>query len=121
MELLKANDIDTYTVEVTDPLPQKQFEFIDNIVLPRLPYYYGLGAAGLDARQATRVEIQPGTIAAMICTPPEPPVWDEENSGWVYVDDDGTVYEWDADLTGATNPLPAIRLVWLASYLVEHF
>lgn len=29
------------------------------------------------------------------------------------MDDSSTVYEWDADLAGATNPQPAIRLVWL--------
>ena len=44
----------------------------------------------------------------------------------VYVADDGTVYELDADLTGASNPPPAIRLVWLedariASVLVASF
>jgi hypothetical protein len=40
-------------------------------------------------------------------------VWDEAGSGWVYVDDNGSVYEWGSDISGALNPVPAIRLVWL--------
>jgi hypothetical protein len=115
MELIKAHEGDAYIVEVAEPLPQKEFEFIDNTVLPRLPYYYGLVAVGLDdsGKQLRSRMSAVKSGQAYDLTPPEPPVWDEENSGWVYVDEHGTVYEWNTDLTGATNPQPAIRLVWL--------
>jgi len=121
MELIKANDTDAYTVEVTEPLPQKEFEFADNTVLPRQPYYYGLVAVGLDdkGKQLRSRMSAAKTGQAYDLTPPEPPQWDEEGSGWVYVDDDGTVYEWDADLTGASNPRPAIRLIWLEDVRVD--
>jgi hypothetical protein len=45
-------------------------------------------------------------------TPPEPPVWDEVSSSWVYVDDNETIYEWTDDLSSVLNPQPAVRLVW---------
>ncbi|MCF6154507.1 MAG: hypothetical protein E3K36_04480 [Candidatus Brocadia sp.] len=121
MEFIKANDTDTYTVEVTEPLPQKEFEFIDNTVLPRQPYYYGLVAVGLDdnGKQLKSRMSSTKSGQAYDLTPPEPPQWDEVNSGWVYVDDNGTVYEWGADLTEASNPQPAIRLVWMEDARVK--
>lgn len=121
MELIKANDTDAYTVEVAEPLPQKEFEFMDVTVLPRLPYYYAVVAVGLsdEGKWLKSKPSVPKSGQAYDLTPPEPPQWDEENSGWVYMDDNGTVYEWDADLTGASNPQPAIRLVWLEDVRVS--
>ena len=114
MELIKAHETDTYTVEVTAPLPRKEFEFIDNTVLPRLPYYYGLIAVGLDNNgKQLKSRMSAMKIGqAYDLTPPDPPVWDEVSSGWVYVDENETIYEWTDDLSSASNPQPAVRLVW---------
>jgi hypothetical protein len=114
MEPVKAHEGDAYTVEVTELLPQKEFEFIDHTVLPRLPYCYGLVAVGLDdsGKQLRSRMSAVKNGQAYDLTPPEPPVWDEENSGWVYVDDNETIYELADDLSAASNPQPAVRLVW---------
>jgi hypothetical protein len=95
-------------------LPRKEFEFTDAAVLPRLLYYYGLVAIRLDdnGKQLKSRMSAVKSGQAYDLKPPEPPVWDQEVSGWVYVDENETIYEWTDDLSSAANPQPAIRLVW---------
>lgn len=121
MELVKPNQTDLFTVAVNGTLPGKEFEFMDSSVVARQAYYYALVGIGLsDEGKWLRSRLSKAKIGqAYDQTPPEPPVWDEVSSGWVYVDDDGTVYEWNADISGAVNPVPAIRLVWLDDARVD--
>ena len=114
MQLIKANDADTYSVEISGDLPQKEFEFIDDRVMPRRPYFYAVVAVGLsdEGKWLKSRSSLPRSGQAYDLTPPEPPVWDPVNSAWVYIDDNDVVYEWGADLSSAVNPRPAVRLVW---------
>ena len=114
MQLIKANDADTYSVEINGDLPQKEFKFIDDSVIPRRPYYYAVVAVSLsdEGKWLKSRSSLPKSGQAYDLTPPDPPAWDEVNSGWVYIDDNEVVYEWDADLSSAVNPQPAVRLVW---------
>ena len=77
MELIKAHESDTYSLEVTAPLPRKGFEFIDNTVLPRLRYYYGLIAVGLDNNgKQLKSRMSAMKIGqAYDLTPPAAPEW----------------------------------------------
>ena len=114
MELIKAHDTDVYSVGVNGSLPNKEFEFADESAIARQAYYYGVVAVDLDDAGKwlpSRVS-QAGVGQAYDLTAPEPPEWDEVASGWIYIDDDEIIYEWNDDLTSATNPLPAIRLFW---------
>lgn len=83
MELIKDHEPDAYTVEVTEPLPEKGFEFIDSTVLPRVPYYYGLVAIGLD-NNAKELKSRMSAVKsgqAYDLTPPEPPEWESVQWG----------------------------------------
>ena len=113
MELIKTNSSDAFTVSVGENIPG-QFVFIDATAIPRQPYYYGVIAVGLSDEGKWLKSKMSNVVVGQgyDLTPPEPPVWDEENSGWVYVDDNDVVYEWDDDLSAALNPMPSIRLLW---------
>ena len=113
MELIKTNSSDAFTVSVGENIPG-QFVFIDATAIPRQPYYYGVIAVGLSDEGKWLKSKMSNVVVGQgyDLTPPEPPVWDEENSGWVYVDDNDVVYEWDDDLSAALNPMPAIKLIW---------
>ncbi len=122
MELVKANDTDVFTYPVDSHLPKRQFRFVDTSVIARQAYWYAVVAVGL-SDEGKWLKSRPSTSKtgqAYDLTPPEPPEWDVANSGWVYVDDSGIVYEWTADLAGASNPRPAIRLVWFARVRVDY-
>ena len=84
MELIKTNSADSFTVNITGDLPRKEFKFIDNTVLPRQPYYYGLVAVGLDdnGKQMKSRMSSVKNGQAYDLTPPDPPEWDEVDSGW---------------------------------------
>lgn len=122
MEPIKTNISDVYSVPVTGPLPALGFEFTDSAVTSLQSYYYAVMAIQLDEHnQWLRSQLSNVvTGKAYDQRVPEPPVWDEENSGWVHVDKAGLVYEWDADLTTAHEPLPAIRLVWEDDARISH-
>jgi hypothetical protein len=99
------------------PATRQGYEFRDQAVVPGSPYFYRLIAVRQlvydDGREAEVLSRPTAVLQGQAYdVPPEPPVWDEANSGWVYIDDDNTVYEWDADLPGANDPQPAVRLVW---------
>lgn len=115
MELIRANETDAFTATVGEALPAKEFEFVDQTVEVRLPYLYGMVAVRRDDRgNEFRSSLSPAKGGqAYDLTPPQPPEWDAGNTGWVYVDEKGVVYAWDADLSQAQNPQPAVRLVWL--------
>lgn len=113
MQLIKANDTDIFTVAVNG-MPTREFDFADESAIARQAYYYGVVAVGLsDEGKWLPSRVSKAVVGqAYDVTPPEPPVWDEENSGWVYVDEKDVIYEWEGDLTAALNPVPAVRLVW---------
>lgn len=115
MELVKANATHEFTVAINGALPTKEFEFIDASAVARQAYSYGVVAVGLsdEGKWLKSPLSTPKSGQAYDLTPPEPPVWDEVNSGWVYVDENENIFEWEDDLTMAVNPLPAIRLVWV--------
>jgi hypothetical protein len=111
MTLLLANETDTYTLEAG---PEVVLSFTDTAVVARVPYYYGVVAVTLDDnghlnRSAMSV-VRSGQAYDLAA--PEAPAWDEEHSGWVYVDDNGTIFEWEDDLSSAVNPVAVVRLVW---------
>ena len=101
MELIKTSADDDFSVAVDGDLPRKEFEFIDSSVLPRQPYFYAVVAVGLsdEGKWLKSRPSSPKSGQAYDLTPPEPPVWGEENSGWVHVDDHGTIFEWTDDLS----------------------
>lgn len=115
MELIKTSETDNFTVPVNGALPQQGFEFVDTSVIPRQAYFYGVVAVGLSdtGKHLKSIISAAKTGQAYDLTPPDPPIWDENNSGWVHVDQDGVIHEWDADLTNVVDPRAAIRLVWL--------
>jgi len=89
-------------------------EHSDTDVTPRTPYWYGVVAK----RQNEEGDVLTSAMSRLASAQaydlaiPDPPEFDEGASDWVYVDDDGTVYEWEADVSAAPNPTAAIRLVW---------
>ena len=94
---------------------EQPMNWSDEEVIPTQPYFYRISAK----------RIINGTIVVSIPTQsqraqaydlePSPPVIDEENSGWIYVDDNGDIIEWDADLSSAVNPKVAVKLAWESS------
>jgi len=114
MQLIKASETDIFTVSINGDLPSKEFEFVDDNILPRQQYIYAVVAVGLsdESKWLRSIPSLPKAGQAYDLTPPDPPVWDEANSGWVYVDDNDVIYEWDDDISAAINPQPAVRLVW---------
>lgn len=93
------------------------YAYYDETVVPGKPYYYRLLAARrLNYADGQEVEIlSPATDVLQsqaYDVPPPPPIFDEADSIWVYVDDAGTIHAWDDDLTNVSNPKAAARLVW---------
>ncbi len=104
--------LDTGTTSV-----REGYEFRDPTTQAGVPYYYRLAAErqlSYDDGLSATVKSAPTAIleGKAYDVPPDPPVWDEVNSGWVYVDDDEVIYAWTDDLSTANNPHPAIRLIW---------
>lgn len=114
MDLITLAPEDAYTVVVSSSPAGGAYTFTDLTVRPGQTYRYALLALGSDGSGADLASRQSVARAgrAYDLTPPAPPVWDEALSGWVYVDDAGTVFDWGADLSAALNPVPAIRLIW---------
>lgn len=114
MDLITLTPDDAYTVGVLSPPAGGAYTFTDLTVRPGQTHWYALLAIGADGSGADLASRQSVARAgrAYDLTPPAPPVWDEAQSGWVYVDDAGAVFDWDADLSTALNPVPAIRLIW---------
>ncbi len=114
MEWLRSAETDAYTVAVDGAPSGSGIEYADIAVEPLQPYWYTLVAVGADGNGADLASRPSAAVAgqAYDLTPPEPPQWDASRSGWVYVDDAGVVFDWEADLAGALNPRPAIRLAW---------
>ena len=79
MELVKANESDTFTVAINGNLPPNEFEFIDNSVVARQQYFYAVVAVGLsdDGKWLKSKPSAPKSGQAHDLIPPEPPLWDE--------------------------------------------
>jgi hypothetical protein len=75
MELIKANSADVFTIEINGSLPEKEFEFTDRSVLPRIQYFYTVVAIGLsDEEKWLRSKPSaPKAGQAYDLMPPEPP------------------------------------------------
>ncbi len=105
---------DYRSMELVTEADTSTLEYADTGVAPRTPYYYGLVAVRRN-EEGNVLRSAMSRIAnaqAYDLSIPDPPEFDEDASGWVYVDDDATVYEADADISAATNPQPAVRLAW---------
>ena len=80
MNLLKVNQEDEFSIEVTEDVPEdNQFEFTDNTVEARKPYYYRVVAIteGVNGQKLTSKLSLTKTGQAHNLTPPEPPEWAE--------------------------------------------
>jgi hypothetical protein len=114
MELIKANEIDTFTVAVNGSLPQQGFEFIDTTVISRQAYYYGVVAVGLsDEGKWLRSRTSTAMVGqAFKITPPEPPTINRIE--WVRIDEDGNVFAFDEIIPEGEVRFTAVRLEWIA-------
>jgi hypothetical protein len=103
MDLIKANESDSFSVEI-DGLPLKEFEFADQSVMPRQQYWYAVVAVGLsdDGKWLKSKSSMPKSGQAYDLTPPEPPEWDQVESGWIYATE---------NVPPPANP-EGIRLAW---------
>ena len=95
MEVIKTNPQDPYTVSLGSGLPGNDFEFIDQTLVARQIYYYGVAAIGLDGNGAPLSSLLSAvkTGQAYDLNPPEPPVI--STLEWVHVDQDGNVVRMD--------------------------
>lgn len=113
MDLQLENATDAYSEEVPATLPAG-FEYTDTTVVARTQYYYGLIAV----RQSEEGELLRSRMSKVLSgqaydlTAPQAPDFNKENSGWVYEDESGVVFDLEDDLATAINPSLVIRMVW---------
>lgn len=118
MEIVKHETTDFYSVEVPDPLPEPppiEFEYIDNNLKPRKPYYYGLVAVSeSENQQKFTSKISSIRVAeAYDLTPPDPPIW--TRSEWIRVDTDGIEYPFSDPIPAGESRRPAVALAWTST------
>ncbi|HVK94971.1 MAG TPA: hypothetical protein VM571_09620 [Noviherbaspirillum sp.] len=121
MTLLKTSDTDTYTKVHASGTPY--YEFTDASVTARIPYWYAVVVVK-ESDEGAIIRSRLSNVMtgqAYDLTIPDPPQFDTENSGWVYVDDDGTVYAADGDISLAVNPVETARIVWSHSAGATYF
>ena len=98
-----------------------EYAWTDETPVPLRPYFYRVIAVRRlepDTGSWTVVNSPPGGVVmgrAFDLTPPSPLEWREVETGWVHVAG-ATVVEWDDEpgLAGLTDPVPAVRLVWMS-------
>ena len=114
MILIKDNDTDDqYSVPVTSNLPDREFEFIDNNVQLRQSYYYRVIAMSL-GQNGKKLKSQASksvTAQAYNMNPPLPtPITALE---WVWLDDNGNLYEAKSEIPDGRFTYGAARISWV--------
>lgn len=118
MELLLTDPDDEYTVNTGSDT-----SFLDDTIIARTPYYYGV-VAFLDDPDGNKTLSEMSQVRVgqgFDLTPPDAPEWDEENSGWVYLGDDGIIYESEGDVPGSVTANPVVKLSWTAEGRITEF
>ncbi len=118
MDLLQA-DGESYSVNADSSLTS--YSHPDETVVARTPYYYGIIAvniAGDGSKLRSRMSVVKQGQAYDL-TPPAAPEWDEENSGWVFVDADGNIYETEDDVPDGVDVSEVVRLVWITTSIMS--